>query len=161
MNGRWSSDGEIIGSSSADTMVGRASPARVRARAASILVPAVAGDTNHIAEAERRRQRLRSLSRDDFRDPCNRQKDGGGGSSQQKANHDDLHPSNARPMDTEQLLAETRRARVNRADAVLGCERSRERPQGGSRAVRLPAAGRYQMRRGVVGGRLRSDGARR
>ena len=36
MNGRWSSEGEIIGSSSAETMIGRASPARLRARAACI-----------------------------------------------------------------------------------------------------------------------------
>src|SRR5262245_20033713 len=36
MNGRWSREGEIIGSDSAETMAGRASPAVVRARAACI-----------------------------------------------------------------------------------------------------------------------------
>jgi hypothetical protein len=36
MNGRWSSEGEIIGSASDETMSGRASPARTRARAAWI-----------------------------------------------------------------------------------------------------------------------------
>jgi hypothetical protein len=39
MNGRWSSDGESIGSSSAKAIVGRASPARIRARDAWMSSP--------------------------------------------------------------------------------------------------------------------------
>ena len=63
MNGRWSSEGEIIGSSSAETMIGpRLSGARARARGLD-LVSSLACEANHVRQTERRRERGRRLGR--------------------------------------------------------------------------------------------------
>ena len=72
MNGKWSSDGEIMGSGSGDTMAGRASPALVRARAAcisSLRSPAIrmtsaraSGEVVASSPAQPRRQVLTSPS---------------------------------------------------------------------------------------------------